>query len=74
MNYEKLLAGLVAGIGAIILILQGYITEGSIILSGMMGFFIGDQNGSKEATKAMEKALTAVVASEEKKAHETPPA
>lgn len=50
-NYPRLLAGAFAGAGALILIYQGHTTEGGIILSTMVGFFVGEKNGSK-ASKA----------------------
>ena len=49
VNFEKLIAGSFAGAGALLLIYQGYITEGAMILSSMVAFFIGDLNGQKKA-------------------------
>ncbi len=46
-NYPRLLAGAFAGIGALIFIWQGHTTEGAIILSTMVGFFVGEKNGQK---------------------------
>lgn len=48
-NYPRLLAGSFAGAGALLLIWQGNITEGAIILSAMVGFFVGEKNGQKTA-------------------------
>ena len=52
VNIEKLVAGIFAGSGALLLIYQGYVTEGCIILGTMLGFFVGDWNGQKKAEKA----------------------
>jgi len=49
LNFEKLIAGAFAGAGALLLIYQGYVTEGAMILSSMVAFFIGDLNGQKKA-------------------------
>mgnify|MGYP001061800599 CR=1 FL=1 len=49
MNIEKVVAGLFAGSGALLLIYQGYIAEGCTILGTMLGFFVGDWNGQKKS-------------------------
>lgn len=49
MNVEKCIAGVIAGAGSLLLIYQGYVTEGSIILSTMLAFFVGDYNGQRRA-------------------------
>jgi len=49
--YEKLVAGAFAGAGALVLIWKGYVTEGCMILSSMVAFFVGDANGQRK-TKA----------------------
>lgn len=49
MNNLKLMAGAFAGAGALILIYQGNITEGSIILASMVGFFVGEKNGQRSS-------------------------
>ena len=51
MNSERVIAGTFAGAGALLLIYLGHITEGGMILSGMMGFFVGEHNGARNATK-----------------------
>ena len=51
MKYLRLMAGFFAGAGALILIYKGYIAEGGIILGTMLGFFVGEANGRKEATE-----------------------
>lgn len=43
------MAGGFAGAGALILIWKGYITEGCMILSSMVAFFVGDINGQRKA-------------------------
>jgi len=47
MNVEKLIAGIFAGTGGLLLIYKGYIAEGCTILGTMVGFFVGDWNGQK---------------------------
>ena len=51
MNYNRLIAGVFAGSGAIILLLQGQTAVGATILSAMLAFFIGEKNGERMATK-----------------------
>ena len=51
MNYAKLLAGGFAGAGALLLIYEDHITEGCMILTAMLGFFIGEANGKRLAKK-----------------------
>lgn len=48
MNLEKILAGIFAGAGALILLYQGHTTAGTAILGTMLGFFVGEANGRKE--------------------------
>lgn len=47
MNYNRMIAGCFAGGGALLLIYKGYISEGAIILSAMMAFFVGEANGKR---------------------------
>lgn len=47
LNFEKMIAGVFAGSGALILIYKGYIAEGCTIIGTMLGFFVGDWNGKK---------------------------
>jgi len=49
--YEKLVAGAFAGAGALVLIWKGYVTEGCMILSSMVAFFVGDVNGQRKANR-----------------------
>lgn len=46
----RCIAGCFAGGGALLLIYKGYITEGAMILTTMLGFFIGEANGKKIST------------------------
>ena len=46
----RVVAGAFAGAGALLLIYEGYVTEGAMILTSMVAFFVGEQNG-KKATK-----------------------
>jgi len=48
MGYERLVAGIFAGVGAIVLITKGETSSGVALLAGMMGFFIGEKNGVKK--------------------------
>ena len=57
MNYPRAIAGVFAGCGSLLLIYQGYITEGVGILSAMLGFFIGEANGERKTVSAIEKRL-----------------
>lgn len=47
MNYAKLVAGFFSGVGALMLIYMGHVTEGCIILSSMVAFFVGEANGKR---------------------------
>lgn len=50
-NYPRLLAGAFAGAGALIFILKGEYSLGAVILSTMVGFFVGEKNGQAKASK-----------------------
>jgi len=45
--WPRIIAGVLAGAGALLLIYKGYIAEGCTILGTMMGFFVGEANGKK---------------------------
>jgi hypothetical protein len=49
MNYERLLAGVFAGAGALILLYKGENTAATAILASMLAFFVGEKNGAKNA-------------------------
>lgn len=49
MNYQREIAGIFAGAGALLLIYQGHVTEGALLLSSMIAFFVGEKNGEKKA-------------------------
>lgn len=49
MNHARLMAGGFAGVGALILIVQGHYEPAIAILSGMLGFFVGEKNGENKA-------------------------
>ena len=51
MNHSKEIAGIFAGAGSLLLIFMGHTTEGVIILSTMLGFFVGEVNGQRKATE-----------------------
>lgn len=49
VNHLRLCAGIFAGAGALILIYQGHVSEGGILLASLMAFFVGEKNGEKKA-------------------------
>jgi len=51
MDWTRPIAGIFAGGGALLLIYKGYITEGSMLLSTMLAFFVGEANGTRTAQK-----------------------
>jgi hypothetical protein len=51
MNTERVIAGVFVGAGAILLIWQGETTAGVGLLATMVGFFVGEKNGARNATK-----------------------
>lgn len=50
MDYPRCIAGIFAGAGGLLLIYEGYVTEGSMILTAMLAFFVGEANGQRKAT------------------------
>jgi len=54
MNKLRAMAGFFVGIGALLLIWKGEIALGASILSGMLGFFVGEHNGYRNAKKETE--------------------
>ena len=51
MGYERLIAGVFVGAGALILIWKGEIATGASLLSVMVGFFIGEKNGARTSSQ-----------------------
>lgn len=51
MNVERVIAGLFVGAGALVLIYKGETTSGVALLGTMVGFFVGEKNGAKNASK-----------------------
>jgi len=47
MNYLRCIAGLFAGAGGLLLICLEHYEAGIAIISGMMGFFVGEANGKR---------------------------
>lgn len=45
--WPRIIAGVFAGSGALLLIYKGYISEGCTLLGALMGFFVGEYNGKK---------------------------
>lgn len=48
MNIPRIVAGAFAGAGGLLLIYKGHITEGGMILTTMLGFFVGEANGERK--------------------------
>ena len=48
MNYNRLIAGVFAGAGALILLYKGENTAAVAILSSMLAFFVGEKNGERK--------------------------
>lgn len=51
MNVERVIAGVFVGAGALVLIYKGETTAGVGLLGTMVGFFVGEKNGARNATK-----------------------
>lgn len=51
MNYNRMIAGMFVGAGAMLLIYKGNITEACTLLGTMVGFFVGEANGKKITAK-----------------------
>ena len=51
LNYLRAIAGIFAGSGGLLLIYIGEIPAGVGLLGTMLGFFVGDWNGSRKASK-----------------------
>lgn len=49
--YERAIAGIFGGAGALLLIYKGEITAGTAILSAMIAFFVGEKNGQRKVTQ-----------------------
>jgi len=54
MKASRAIAGIFCGVGALLLIWRGNITEACTILGGMLGFFVGEANGYRNAKKEKE--------------------
>lgn len=51
MNYLRMIAGCFVGVGALYLIHKGELVAGAGLLGSLCGFFVGDFNGKREASK-----------------------
>jgi len=51
MNYLRIIAGVFVGVGSLYLLHLGYVVAGAGLLGTMCGFFVGDYNGQRTATK-----------------------
>ena len=47
MNYNRTVAGVFIGAGALLLIYRGEISAGVALLGSMVGFFVGEANGKR---------------------------
>lgn len=51
MDIPRCIAGVFSGAVSLLLIYQGHVTEGSIIATAMLAFFVGERNGAKASSK-----------------------
>ena len=51
MNYLRMIAGVFVGVGALYLIHLGELVAGAGLLGSLCGFFVGDYNGQRTASK-----------------------
>ena len=51
MDVPRCIAGVMAGFASLMLIYQGNVTEGAIIATAMLAFFVGEKNGAKAASQ-----------------------
>ena len=51
MNTERCIAGVAISAGALLLIWKGEIASGVALLGSMVGFFMGEKNGARNAQK-----------------------
>ena len=49
MGSERLVAGVFAGVGALVLLYKGESATAVALLSGMLAFFVGESNGKRKA-------------------------
>lgn len=52
MDYLRFLAGGFVGCGSLLLIYRGDTALGVVLLGTMLGFFVGEKNGSKQQKAA----------------------
>ena len=51
MDFQRIIAGIFVGSGALLLIYKGNIAEGCTLLGSMVGFFVGEKNGQRLTKK-----------------------
>lgn len=51
MKYLRLMAGAFVGVGALVFIVKGEYAVAAGLLGSMLGFFIGEHNGARAASK-----------------------
>ena len=51
MAHERVIAGIFVGTGALMLIWKGEYVAAAGLLGTMVGFFVGEKNGERKATK-----------------------
>lgn len=49
LDIPRCIAGVFSGAVSLLLIYQGHVTEGSIIATAMLAFFVGEKNGKATA-------------------------
>lgn len=51
MTHERVIAGIFVGTGALMLIWKGEYVAAVALLGTMVGFFVGEKNGERKASK-----------------------
>jgi len=49
-DFARIVAGFMAGAGAIALIMAGDTTEGALILTSLIAFYAGEKNGTRKGS------------------------
>lgn len=55
MTYEREIAGIFVGVGAICFIIKGEYVAAIGLLGTMLGFFVGERNGQRKAVKEQDQ-------------------
>lgn len=54
MNLERIIAGVIIGMGAIALIFKDEVEIAAVLLATLMAFFVGETNGKRKERKDSE--------------------